>query len=449
MKEHFIHLSELAEEHGFAADDSFSVAEMQRIVAHANDEIGWHPVSGAHSNLRPEELPLVGLPRPRAGEDVPMLLVPVALAGPAPAPERLALFYIDDISPHHPLYQRALEPWGLLDDWRWRLQMWALAIALRLVPRLRRALPILSPSAADLFGIDADTTFQPGGTTGEARLMALFGLQRQPDATLPILGRRLQRRIRAGVASGGFGVVLRNRAIAFVQEEMQALLRLYEREQPITMFAIGPYDGRHHELAAVRGVCEQLDPARGLGFRRRLRLGFAEPDPVGLQIAGAIAKKHGVELFEVPTLDLAHPERSGLRELVAAERRLWRARAPAAGDAHVRVVFVGSAGEYRWGNIERLLRVCHDAGVDAIHGSFMKETPFLRQAVALSGKDWLVHRSERDILRLLRSVGYEVDHLFSQRRNPAVNVSASRAAPGDVRDTDDGAQPPRCTHDDA
>jgi hypothetical protein len=30
---------------------------------------------------------------------------------------------------------------------------------------------------------------------------------------------------------------------------------------------------------------------------------------------------------------------------------------------------------------------------------------------------------------MLRSVGYEADFLFSQKRNPVVNASASRAAP--------------------
>jgi hypothetical protein len=428
--DHYDHLSELAEKHGFAAHDSSLVAEMTRIVSAANAEIGWQPGSGANANQRPEELPLVAFPRTRPVDDVPVLVVPVTLDGAARSRGRPALFYIDDISPNHPRFQRSLKPWGLLDDWRWRLQMWALATALRLLPRFRRALPILSPSAADLFGVGAETTpFQPGGTTGEARLMALFGLQRQPDRALPALGRHLQRRIRKGVATGGFGTVLRNRAVAFLHEEMRVLLRLYERERPITMLAIGPYDGRHHELAAIRGVCEQLDAADGQRFRRHIRAGFAEPDRVGLQIARAISRKHGIELFDVPGLDLAHPEQSGLRELVAAERSLWRARAPEAGDAHVRVVFVGSAGEYRWGNIERLLRGCHAAGVDSIHGSFMKDTRFLRMAVELSRKDWLIHGSERDIVDMLRSVGYEADYLFSQKRNPVVNVSASRAAP--------------------
>jgi hypothetical protein len=92
-------------------------------------------------------------------------------------------------------------------------------------------------------------------------------------------------------------------------------------------------------------------------------------------------------------------------------------------------VFVGSAGEYRWGNIERLLRALHDAGVDSIHGSFMKDTRFLRLAAKLSRKDWLIHESEEHIAGMLRSAGYEVEHLFSQKRNPVVNVSANRAAP--------------------
>lgn len=431
MTDHYSQLSEIAAKHGFAAHDGSLVAEMRRIVSAANAEIGWQPMSGANANQRPEELPLVSFPGTRPIEDVPVLVVPVVLDGAARSRQRPALFYIDDISPHHPRFQRSLRSWGLLDDWRWRLQMWVMAIALALVPRFRRALPILSPSAADLFGVGAGaSSFQPGGTTGEARLMALLGLQRQPDGALPALGRHVQRRIRKGVATGGFGTVLRNRAIAFLHEEMRALLRLYQREQPITILAIGPYDGRHHELAAIRGVCEQLDAADAQRFRRHIRAGFAEPDRVGLQIAGAVARKHGIELFDVPALDFAHPEQSGLRELVAAERALWRARAPEAGEAHVRVVFVGSAGEYRWGNIERFLRACHDAGVDSIHGSFMKDTRFLRMAVSVSGKDWLIHESEAHIVSMLRSVGYEVDHLFSQKRNPVVNVSASRAAPG-------------------
>jgi hypothetical protein len=429
LTDHYSQLSEMAAKHGFAAHDGFLVTEMRRVISAANAEIGWQPMSGASTNQRSEELPLVSFPCPAAVENVPVLAVPVTLAD-AGSHERPALFYIDDISPNHPLYQRPLRAWGLLDDWRWCLQLWTLGTATRLVPKLRRALPILSPSAADLFGAGTEASpFQPGGTTGEARLMALFGLQRQPDTTLPILGRYLQRRIRKGVALGGFGTMLRNRAIAFQDEEMRALRWHYLRGQPITMLAIGPYDGRHHELAAIRGVFERLEAADGQRFRKLIRVGFAEPDRVGTQIARAIAHKHGIELFEVPGLDLAHPEQSGLRELVAAERSLWRARAPWAGEAHVRAVFVGSAGEYRWGNVERLLRACHDAGIDTIHGSFMKDTRFLRMAVMLSRKDWQIHESEKHIARTLRSAGYQVDRLFSQKRNPVVNVSARRVAP--------------------